>query len=132
MKNYLVIALASIAVLTQSLGQSTQTASTSDKQVVINNLSSQSAHYFDLAMQIWDLAELGYQEHQSSALLQNEMKSNGFTIEKGVADMPTAFIASYGSGQPVIALLGEFDALPGVSQSAEPVSYTHLTLPTKA
>ena len=120
MKNYLAIALASIAVLTQSLGQSTQTASTSDKQVVINNLSSQSAHYFDLALQIWDLAELGYQEHQSSALLQNEMKSNGFTIEKGVADMPTAFIASYGSGQPVIALLGEFDALPGVSQSAEP------------
>ena len=120
MKNYLAFIVVTFFVATQSSGQDLQNASASDKQQVIDKLSSQSGHYFDIAMQIWDLAELGYQEHKSSALLQNELSNNGFSIEKGVAGMPTSFIASYGSGQPVIALLGEFDALPGVSQSAAP------------
>jgi aminobenzoyl-glutamate utilization protein B len=70
---------------------------------------------------IWQLAELGLQEHQSSALLSEWLRENGFTVEKGVAHMPTAFIASYGSGKPVIAILAEFDALPGLSQKASPL-----------
>ncbi len=61
---------------------------------------------------------MGYQEEQSSALLQKTLKKNGFTINKGVAGIPTAFIAEYGSGSPVIAILGEYDALPGLSQKA--------------
>lgn len=91
------------------------------KQAIISKLDAKSDHYFGIAKQIWDLAELGYQEENSTALLQAELKSAGFSIEAGVADIPTAFIASYGSGKPVIGILGEFDALPGVSQTAAPM-----------
>jgi hypothetical protein len=69
---------------------------------------------------IWDYAELGYHEEKSSALLSGELKKAGFQIQSGVADEPTAFVASYGQGKPVIAILGEFDALPGLSQAAVP------------
>ena len=74
----------------------------------------------NIAMQIWDIAEVGYQEHKSSKLLQDTLKDHGFNIQNNVANIPTAFIAEYGHGKPVIAILGEFDALPGVAQSASP------------
>jgi aminobenzoyl-glutamate utilization protein B len=90
------------------------------KQEIIKSLDSQSGLYGGIAHQIWEFAEVGYQEVKSSALLQKTLKDAGFTIEAGVADMPTAFVASYGQGKPVIAILGEFDALPGVSQDAVP------------
>lgn len=69
---------------------------------------------------IWDFAELGYHESKSSSLLQTQLKAAGFTVRSGVADEPTAFVASFGGGKPVIAILGEFDALPGLSQQASP------------
>lgn len=74
-----------------------------------------------MAKAIWDFAELGYQEHRSSALLQAELAKEGFKVTKGVAEIPTAFVAEWGRGGPVIAILAEFDALPGVSQAAVPV-----------
>jgi aminobenzoyl-glutamate utilization protein B len=80
-------------------------------------------HYADYAQTsktIWGYAELGYHEDKSSALLQRDLKDAGFRIEAGVADEPTAFIATYGQGRPIIAILGEFDALPGLSQAAVP------------
>lgn len=73
-----------------------------------------------VSRQIWEYAELGYHETRSSALLQAQLKAAGFKVESGVADEPTAFIASYGQGQPIIAILGEFDALPGLSQQEVP------------
>lgn len=73
-----------------------------------------------VALEIWNWAEVGYQEEQTSARLQKELRDAGFTIRAGVADMPTAFVAEYGSGKPVIAILAEMDALPGVSQAAVP------------
>jgi len=73
-----------------------------------------------LARSLWELAEVGYQEEKSSALLQNSLSIEGFKIEKGVADIPTAFVASYGTSGPVIAILAEFDALPGINQSDSP------------
>ena len=76
--------------------------------------------YEDIALKIWGYAEVGYKETQSSALLQATLKSAGFTVQAGVADMPTAFVATYGSGSPIIGILAEFDALPGVSQTADP------------
>lgn len=72
--------------------------------------------YKKIALSIWDYAELGYKENKSSALLQNTLKDNGFSLEQGVGGMPTAFVATYGSGAPVIAILAEYDALPGLSQ----------------
>lgn len=74
------------------------------------------------ALQIWSYGEVGFQEQQSSGLLQRDLKAAGFQVESGVAGMPTAFIASFKTGEgPVIGLLAEFDALPGLSQAAEPV-----------
>jgi aminobenzoyl-glutamate utilization protein B len=90
------------------------------KQEIIKSIDGQSELYGGIAHQIWEFAEVGYQEVRSSALLQKTLKDAGFTVQPGVADMPTAFLASYGQGKPVIAILGEFDALPGVSQDAVP------------
>lgn len=86
------------------------------EQIVQRN----SAEYIHISKQIWDSPELGYHEEKSSALLQDALKQAGFRVEAGVAEEPTAFIASYGEGKPVIAILGEFDALPGLSQDATP------------
>lgn len=73
------------------------------------------------ALKIWGFAEIGYHEARSSALLQAQLKAAGFTVKAGVAGMPTAFVASYRTGPgPVIAVVGEFDALPGLSQEAVP------------
>ena len=65
---------------------------------------------------IWSYAELGLQEHKSSALLTETLEEAGFTVEKGLAGMPTCFVASYGSGKPVVGILAEYDALPMLSQ----------------
>ena len=92
-----------------------------DRDSILTYLDAQGDRFGSLARQIWEQAEVGYQETESSALLQQALADEGFRIETGVADIPTAFVASYGSGEPVIALLAEFDALPGISQSDEPV-----------
>lgn len=92
-----------------------------DRDSILSYLDAEGDRFGNLARQIWEAAEVGYQETESSALLQQALADEGFSIETGVADIPTAFVASYGSGEPVIALLAEFDALPGISQSDEPV-----------
>lgn len=79
-----------------------------------------SATWKGVSEKIWGFAELGYHEEKSSSLLQSQLKAAGFTVESGVADEPTGFIAIYGQGKPVIAILGEFDALPGLSQQTVP------------
>ena len=70
--------------------------------------------------QVWAHAETAFQEKKSAELLADYAEKQGFKVERGVAGIPTAFIASYGSGKPVISVLGEFDALPGISQKAQP------------
>ena len=83
-------------------------------------LDGRSTHYGQVARQIWDWAEVGYMETRSSALLQKELTDAGFRVTAGIAGEPTAFVAEFGSGKPVIAILGEYDALPGLSQAASP------------
>lgn len=87
---------------------------------MLAGLDDAAARYGDVAKRIWTFAEVGYMEEKSSALLRSELEGAGFTVKVGVAGEPTAFIAEYGSGKPVIAILGEFDALPGLSQDAVP------------
>ncbi len=87
---------------------------------ILNSIDENKNNYSEIAQQIWSYAEMGYQETESSALLQKTLKNEGFEIEKGVAEIPTAFVATFGSSGPVIAILGEFDALPGLSQKALP------------
>ncbi len=88
---------------------------------LIELVDHHAAYFSGLSKTIWDYAELGYREENSSALLQRELQAAGFGVKSGVAGEPTAFVASYGHGQPVIGILGEFDALPGLSQAAAPV-----------
>lgn len=90
------------------------------KADVLAAIDSHRPTYEKLALDIWGYAEVGYQEVKSSAALQERLRQEGFAIEAGIAGMPTAFAATYGSGSPVIAILGEFDALPGVAQEAVP------------
>ncbi|PPK88092.1 aminobenzoyl-glutamate utilization protein B [Neolewinella xylanilytica] len=92
----------------------------SEETTVVEGIDRRAEAYFGVAKQIWDFAEVGYQEQRSSALLQELLEGEGFTVEAGVADIPTAFTATYGSGGPVIGVLGEFDALPGITQTASP------------
>ena len=87
---------------------------------IINELESQKSTYQKIALKIWKWAELGYQEEKSSALLKKTLSDAGFAIQTNVAKIPTAFIAEYGSGHPIIAILAEYDALPGISQKAIP------------
>lgn len=74
----------------------------------------------ETALEIGRLSEVGFQERQSSALLQARLREAGFRVEVGIAGMPTAFVASFGTGRPVIGFLAEFDALPGMSQAPLP------------
>lgn len=87
---------------------------------VLAKLDSRADAYSEIAQNIWGLAEMGYLEEQSSALLQKVLSDEGFEIKAGVAGIPTAFVAEFGSGGPVVAILGEYDALPGLSQQAIP------------
>lgn len=115
--------LCSLGVLLVSIGASLGAQSPNGvdtKASLLTAIDAQRAHYGDVAHQIWGFAEVGYQEVKSSALLQKELATAGFAVKAGVAGMPTAFTAEYGSGKPVIALIGEFDALPGLSQDTTP------------
>ncbi|QKZ13498.1 amidohydrolase [Spirosoma sp. KUDC1026] len=91
-----------------------------DKQTILADLDRQFSKYAAISRQIWEFAEAGFHENKSSALLQDELTKAGFNVNAGVAGMPTAFVATFGSGKPVIALLAEFDALPGLATEAKP------------
>jgi aminobenzoyl-glutamate utilization protein B len=109
------VALALLAIF--SVSPAAQRAD--DKTGVIERIDARRDHYAGVAKEVWGFAEIGYQEVKSSALLQQELKTAGFQVRAGVADIPTAFVATYGSGKPVVAIIGEFDALPGLSQEAQ-------------
>ncbi|MGB5484174.1 amidohydrolase [Parasphingorhabdus sp.] len=87
----------------------------SEISALIDARSGESAK---TARQLWEWAEVGYQEQKSSDLLKQSLKTNGFKITSGVAGIPTAFTAEYGKGGPVIAILAEYDALPGINQDS--------------
>jgi aminobenzoyl-glutamate utilization protein B len=83
---------------------------------IVQWIEKNQGKFTEISDQIWQLAEIGYQETKSAALLEDVLEKAGFSVERGIADIPTAFMASYGKGAPVIAILGEYDALPGLSQ----------------
>lgn len=91
------------------------------KTSVINALNNAYDADKQTALQIWEYAEVGYKEVKSAALHVQHLKEAGFSVETGVAGIPTAFVASYGTGSPVIGILAEYDALPGFSQAASPI-----------
>ena len=90
-------------------------------KVALNWVDRNRKRLRELSRTIWELAEVGFREYKSAELLASELEKEGFKIERGVAGMPTAFVATCGSGKPVIGILGEYDALPGLSQKVSAV-----------
>ncbi len=113
MKFYIAVLLSTCLLSPSLLAES--------REEVLSSIDARFGEHQRIALQIWDYAELGYLEEKSSALLQQSLAQAGFRIQSGVAGMPTSFVAEAGSGHPVIAVLAEFDALPGISQAALPV-----------
>ncbi|WP_194973796.1 amidohydrolase [Aquiflexum lacus] len=93
---------------------------TSHDAFITKNLDANTERFSKAAREIWENPELGFLEFTSSQVLIEELKASGFNVETGVAGMPTAFVATYDKGGPVIGFLAEYDALPGLSQDAVP------------
>jgi len=90
------------------------------KQAAVAGVERRAADLIKLSDAIWGFAETALRETRSSAALADYAEQQGFRVTRGVAGMPTAFIAEFGSGSPVIGIVGEFDALPGISQKTQP------------
>lgn len=110
------IALAGFLVISQIvIGASI----TTKKDEALASIEKHKAEILGLSDQVWALAETALLESRSAKLLADYAEGQGFTVERGLAGMPTAFVASYGQGRPIIGILGEYDALPGLSQKAQ-------------
>ena len=96
----------------------------------ISRVEAQADDLIALSDRIWGFEEVAFEESRSAEALAAHAESAGFRVERGVADIPTAFIAEYGSGAPIVGILGEFDALPGLSQN--PVPYKEPRTPDGA
>ena len=118
----LLAGLISAWLTTQTLSVLGGTEDTSETSLM--RVSPHAQTVTTVADQLWEWAELGYLETQSSALLQRTLAESGFEINAGIGGIPTAFTATFGSGAPVIGIMGEFDALPGISQAAVPYAET--------
>ena len=109
---FVVVALCAIPWVSQAASPSPA------KRAAVASVTAHSGDLISLSDKIWAYAETALREHKSSKLLADFAEQQGFTVTRGVSGMPTAFIARYGSGKPVIGIMGEYDALPGVSQKA--------------
>jgi aminobenzoyl-glutamate utilization protein B len=112
----------SLIILLYFMGVSVlaQAQLSANKQAIIASVEKHEAELIKMSDQIWANAEIAFKETKSAEILASYAEKNGFKVDRGVAGMPTAFVATYGSGKPVISVLGEFDALPGISQKAQP------------
>ena len=111
-----VILLFALFIAISAIGQKLS----SSKKSIISSIEKHESELIKISDSIWALAETAFNESESSRILADYAEKNGLTVTRGVADIPTAFTATYGSGKPVISILGEFDALPGLSQKASP------------
>jgi len=91
-----------------------------EKEYALDWIEKNKDRIVEISDKVWEFAELGLIEFKSSALLADELEKHGFKVERGIADMPTAFVATWGEGKPVIGIMGEYDALPGLSQKKAP------------
>lgn len=117
--SFLIASLLSICFISLNAGPPEDPFVYKEKEFVLDWLSNEDVveRFGKVSDSIWSFAELGMQEFKSAELLAKTLEDEGFTIERGAAGMPTCFVASYGSGKPVIGILGEFDALPMISQT---------------
>jgi aminobenzoyl-glutamate utilization protein B len=92
-----------------------------NKQAVLASVEKHRSELIRLSDQVWAFAESALRETQSAKVLADYAEAQGFKVTRGVAEMPTAFTAEYGTGKPIIGMMGEYDALPGLSQKAQPL-----------
>ena len=109
-----------VLILFVSITSYAQKGMSKNKKALLTSVEKHKNELIKISDEIWGLAETAFEETKSAEILASYAEKNGFTVERGVAGMPTAFVATYGSGSPVISVLGEFDALPGISQKATP------------
>jgi aminobenzoyl-glutamate utilization protein B len=76
-------------------------------------IDENKAQFTKISVKLWAYAETAYKEYKSAKLLTDALEKTGFVVERSVAEIPTAFVGSFGKGKPIIAILGEYDALPG-------------------
>jgi len=119
MRSLVLLSVAGAVVAAASLGECDEHFRSSQK-TAIAAVEARSDELKAVNQAIWNFAEVGLQEHKSASLLVSKLRQNGFEVEPGVSGMPTAFVASYGSGKPIIGILAEYDALPGMSQKVQP------------
>ena len=91
-----------------------------EKEYALSVIDKYEGRFVEVSDLVWEFAELGLVEFKSSSLLADELEKHGFRVKRGIAGMPTAFMAEWGSGKPVIGIMGEYDALPGLSQKPVP------------
>ncbi len=108
--------MAAVAGISFPVAAAAAPLSDTEADALLRSVDTRAPQLESVARDIWSYAEVGFKEHKSSARLQKELKEAGFKVEAGIDGMPTAFVATAGSGGPVIALLAEFDALPGLAQ----------------
>ena len=107
-------------ILFVSITSFAQKEMSKNKKALLTSVEKHKNELIKISDEIWGLAETAFEETKSAEILASYAEKQGFNVERGVAGMPTAFVATYGSGSPVISVLGEFDALPGISQKATP------------
>lgn len=107
-------------ILFVSITSFAQKGMSKNKKALLTSVEKHKNELIKISDEIWGLAETAFEETKSAEILASYAEKQGFNVERGVAGMPTAFVATYGSGSPVISVLGEFDALPGISQKATP------------
>jgi aminobenzoyl-glutamate utilization protein B len=113
------IALTSVLALATSGALAAQTLPP-EKQTALDAVDQISSEIHLMAMKLWDYSEIALMEAQSAEFLAGVLEEEGFSVQRGVADMPTAFVASWGSGSPIIGVLAEYDALPGIGNDPVP------------
>ena len=109
-----------VLILFVSITSYAQKGMSKNKKALLTSVEKHKNELIKISDEIWRLAETAFEETKSAEILASYAEKQGFNVERGVAGMPTAFVATYGSGSPVISVLGEFDALPGISQKATP------------
>lgn len=116
----LLLALWSVAAAALGSGTVSAQALPPEKATALAAVEALSDQIRDMSMKLWEYSELALLERSSARLLEDVLEAEGFSVERGVADMPTAFVASFGSGRPIIGILAEYDALPGIGNEAVP------------
>lgn len=116
--NYKIFGIVWLIILSGCSTKKIATTAVDSKSAVIQSVDSHTAELIAMSDEIWALAETAFEETNSSKILSDYAEQQGFAVKRGLIGIPTAFVASYGSGKPIIGILGEFDALPGVSQKA--------------